>query len=196
VAYAATNSLSGSGLGECSNPIYVSFYMVGQGRCDQTMRRPLKTKTQAVPRLWAGDGLFRRYTDAKLAQRSRGSRNGRTGARQKANLLGRQQAPAGSGSPPHIDGDTRGRYHGYFENEYGEQALFVYDYETQTSTLWMGDGGWEKPSPVVEGVARGFLLDEAQALWLRACWLAATTRLLMSTPTYWKHCIQHARNAV
>jgi hypothetical protein len=31
----------------------------------------------------------------------------------------------GSGEPPHIDGDTRGRYHGYFENEHGEQALFT-----------------------------------------------------------------------
>lgn len=30
-----------------------------------------------------------------------------------------------AGQPPHVDGTIRKRYHGYFENEYGEQAIFV-----------------------------------------------------------------------
>ena len=30
---------------------------------------------------------------------------------------------ANSGNPPHIDGNIRKRYHGYFENEFGEQAI-------------------------------------------------------------------------
>ncbi len=44
------------------------------------------------------------------------------------------------GKPPHIHGDVRKRY----ENEYGEQAIFVYDYEVNKGTLWMGDSGWER----------------------------------------------------
>ena len=49
-----------------------------------------------------------------------------------------------SGKPPHIDGNIRKRYHGYFENEFGEQAIFVYDYEVKEGTLYMGDAGWER----------------------------------------------------
>ncbi|MCL4247923.1 MAG: hypothetical protein KJ065_07230 [Anaerolineae bacterium] len=48
------------------------------------------------------------------------------------------------GKPPHIDGDIRKRYHGYYENEYCEHAIFVYDYEVNKGTLWMGDSGWER----------------------------------------------------
>jgi hypothetical protein len=56
---------------------------------------------------------------------------------------------AGSGNPPEIDGNTPNRYHGYFENEHGEQIVFVYDYETKTGTLWRGADGWE------QGLQRG-----------------------------------------
>lgn len=80
----------------------------------------------------------------------------------------------GSGRPPHIDGDTPDHYHGYFENEYGEQAVFVYDRQAGSGSLWMGDNGWEKPVPVVSGVAQGLVLDEAETGWLQACWQAAT----------------------
>lgn len=27
---------------------------------------------------------------------------------------------------------------------FGEQCVFVYDYEIDEGTLWMGDAGWEK----------------------------------------------------
>ena len=81
---------------------------------------------------------------------------------------------AGSGQPPHFDGDAQGRYHGYFENEYGEQAVFVFDYETGMGTLWMGDAGWDNIIAVVDGVAQDLILNEAEVLWLQACWLAAT----------------------
>jgi hypothetical protein len=86
---------------------------------------------------------------------------------------------AGSGTPPHIDGDVKGHYYGYFENTYGEQAVFVYDDETQTGTLWMGDAGWEQSFPMVDGTAPDMNLDEAEALWLRACWLAARGRVAL-----------------
>lgn len=52
--------------------------------------------------------------------------------------------------------------------------MFVYDHATQTGALWMGDAGWEQSSLVIDGEARDFVLGEAEALWLKACWLAAT----------------------
>jgi hypothetical protein len=52
--------------------------------------------------------------------------------------------------------------------------VFVYDHAAQAGTLWMGDAGWERSSPVIDGVARDFVLDKAEALWLKACWMAAT----------------------
>ena len=33
----------------------------------------------------------------------------------------------------------------------------------------------ENTIPVVEGVAQDIVLDEAETLWLKACWLAAAT---------------------
>lgn len=79
-----------------------------------------------------------------------------------------------SGQPPGIGGDTQGRYHGYFENEYGEQAVFVYDYQAETGTLWMGDVGWQNAQTVVDGEVLGLVLGENEKLWLQACWDAAT----------------------
>ena len=43
------------------------------------------------------------------------------------------------GQPPAVDGDEPGKYHGYFANQYGEQAVFVYDYQTHEASAWMGD---------------------------------------------------------
>lgn len=81
---------------------------------------------------------------------------------------------AASGSPPQVDGDERGRYYSYFENEFGEQAVFVYDYETQTGTLYMGDLGWDQPVTIKEDSRSDLVLNDVEALWLGACWMAAT----------------------
>jgi hypothetical protein len=81
---------------------------------------------------------------------------------------------AGSGEPPQIDGDTKGRYHGYFENEHGEQAILIYDYQTGTGTLRLGDAEWHRTFPVADGRAPKVILGESEALWLKACWQAAT----------------------
>ena len=78
------------------------------------------------------------------------------------------------GKPPHIDGDIRKRYHGYFENELHEQFLFVYDYEVGEGTLWCGDAGWETPYKVQNARAENLLLSENEALWLYNCWIMAT----------------------
>lgn len=81
------------------------------------------------------------------------------------------------GTPPQIDANTPTRYHAYFENASGEQLIFIYDRETEAGTLYHGDLGWEQPQPVVEGKCPSVLLDEAEMLWLRACWMAATAFL-------------------
>jgi hypothetical protein len=84
---------------------------------------------------------------------------------------------ADSGIPPQIDGNTPNRYHSYFENEYGEQMVFVYDYEANTGTLWFGDIGWQNPQTVTDGKVPNLVLNEPEKLWLQACWQAATTML-------------------
>ena len=78
------------------------------------------------------------------------------------------------GTPQHFDGDDRQKYIGYFANEHGEQVVFVYDWNTRTGTVWMGDAGWKRPYKVVDGTAPGLIMGECEALWLRACWLAVT----------------------
>jgi hypothetical protein len=39
------------------------------------------------------------------------------------------------GIPPRIDDRGAGRYLGYFENQYGEQAVFVYDRDSNKAVL-------------------------------------------------------------
>ena len=77
------------------------------------------------------------------------------------------------GQPPAIDGDGTGKYVGYFANQYGEQSLFVYDYQTHEASVWMGETGWGKAHRVVDGRREGIILTESEATWIRACWLAA-----------------------
>ena len=79
-----------------------------------------------------------------------------------------------SGEPPQIDANTPNRYHSYFENAQGEQLIFVFDYAKNEALLYHGDAGWEHPQPVHDGITPNVVLDEAERLWLRACWMAAT----------------------
>ena len=81
------------------------------------------------------------------------------------------------GQPPAIDGDGAGKYFGYFANPYGEQSVFVYDYATCEASVWMGDTGWGKAHRVVDGRPEGIILTESEAVWIRACWLAAAEGL-------------------
>jgi hypothetical protein len=76
------------------------------------------------------------------------------------------------GEPPIVDGDAPHTYHGYFENGHGEQAMYRYDHETGEATVQLGDAGWGNAYRVVDGRAQGVILGEAEALWIRACWLA------------------------
>jgi len=79
----------------------------------------------------------------------------------------------GAGRPPSVHGDGPGKYYGYFANECGEQAIFVYDYETEQASVQMGDAGWGSIHRVIDGRAQGLNLTEAEVQWIQACWLAA-----------------------
>jgi len=74
---------------------------------------------------------------------------------------------------PTVHGDGPGKYYGYFANEYGEQAIFIYDYETQQASVQMGDTGWSAIHRVIDGRAEGVNLSDAEVRWIHACWLAA-----------------------
>jgi hypothetical protein len=86
----------------------------------------------------------------------------------------RNHHSAESGTPPHVAELTANPYRGYFENEYGEQAIFVYNPDSRTATLWLGDAGWQSPHTVVDGGVPNLLLSETELMWLSACWRAAT----------------------
>lgn len=77
------------------------------------------------------------------------------------------------GTPPRIE-ERPGQYLGYFENEYGEQMIFVFDRHSKTGRLYAGDAGWETPYEVVDGIVPGLILSSTERQWLRACWREAT----------------------
>src|SRR5579864_2700513 len=78
------------------------------------------------------------------------------------------------GVPPHIDEQTfPGVYRSYFENQHGEQAIFLYDYQQEHGTLYLGDAGWEHPYDVVDGKVLELMLSHPEQAWLRACWEAS-----------------------
>ncbi len=77
------------------------------------------------------------------------------------------------GKPPAITNASGKKYHGYFENRYGEQWVFVYDRDTRTGELRGGDIGWDTVVLVKDGHVN-VTLGKAEAAWLQACWSAAT----------------------
>ena len=86
----------------------------------------------------------------------------------------RNHHTAECGIPPHIDDVHPNQYQGYFENQYGEQAVFVYDRDSSQAILYLGDAGWEMPHTVVDGGVPDLVLSEIERLWVRACWQATT----------------------
>ena len=78
------------------------------------------------------------------------------------------------GIPPQIDEQNfPDVYRSYFENQNGEQAIFLYDYEQERGTLYLGDEGWEYPHDVVDGRVPELILNHPEQLWLSACWEAS-----------------------
>ncbi len=79
--------------------------------------------------------------------------------------------PAELGTPPQVHQEPN-HYQGYFENRYGEQWLFVFDYAEDQGYLRGGDAGWDKIF-VLTGDGKFPpdqlpLLNEEEQLWLRA----------------------------
>jgi hypothetical protein len=61
------------------------------------------------------------------------------------------------GPPPrHRTTADPGHYHGYFENQFGEQFVFTFDPATGAGAVWGGDLGWDNRKSFTLG-----LLDEA-----------------------------------
>ena len=81
---------------------------------------------------------------------------------------------ASCGAPPNFSNEDPGRYHGYFENQHGEQWVFTYDRSTKTALLRGGDAGWDQVYQVIDGQAPDLILSPEELLWLKSCWAAAT----------------------
>jgi hypothetical protein len=85
----------------------------------------------------------------------------------------------GCGTPPHVRQEA-GRYQGYFENRYGEQWIFIFDYATDQGYLRGGDTGWDTvyalPGDGTFPAGQLPILNEEEQLWLRACVRAAQLR--------------------
>jgi hypothetical protein len=88
----------------------------------------------------------------------------------------RNRHAAEAGTPPRIVDLDATQYVGYFENGYGEQALFVYDRDAGMGKLHLGDAGWETAHAVINGGVPDLVLSESELLWVRTCWQAATGR--------------------
>jgi len=81
---------------------------------------------------------------------------------------------AACGTPPSIDDLRPNQYLGYSENNYGEQAVFMYDRDSSEATVYLSDAGWETAHTVVDGALPDLVHSEAERLWVRGCWQAAT----------------------
>jgi hypothetical protein len=86
----------------------------------------------------------------------------------------RNHHSAARGTPPYIDDVNPNLYFGYFENDHAEQAIFIYDRDSRTATLYVGDAGWQTPHAVIDGAVPDLVLAATELLWLHACWQAAT----------------------
>ncbi len=86
----------------------------------------------------------------------------------------RNHHSADCGKPPYIDDSRSNRYLAYFENQHGEQAVLVYDRDSNQAVLYLGDAGWEISHTVVDGAVPDLVLSEVEQLWVRACWQAAS----------------------
>ncbi len=78
------------------------------------------------------------------------------------------------GDPPIITTDDPSVYVGYFQNVFGEQWIFTYDYRTENAELRGGDIGWNEAREVIEGVAPSLVLNRDEQDWLKACWRSAS----------------------
>ena len=86
----------------------------------------------------------------------------------------RNHHSASCGIPPHLDDRSPSQYLGYVENQYGEQAVFVDDRNSNSASVYVGDAGWQTAHAVIDGAVADLVLSETERLWLCACWQAVT----------------------
>ena len=84
----------------------------------------------------------------------------------------------GCGPPPSLD--AADKYVGYFENDYGEQWVFIGDRKTGTAAIRGGDIGW--PTQYIisrdEPYPSDLILGDAEKHWIIACFMAMSQRTL------------------
>ncbi len=79
-----------------------------------------------------------------------------------------------AGIPPNVDDKNPQHYVGHFQNEHGDQCIFVYERSLHQGWLQMGDTNWELRYQINDGNVPELVLDDIEQQWLKACWLAAT----------------------
>jgi hypothetical protein len=78
------------------------------------------------------------------------------------------------GIPPSVCNNPPGAYIGYFENPFGDQWIFTFDFKTRAATLRGGDIGWDRECEVRDGRVDGIILGKEELAWLGACCKAAS----------------------
>jgi hypothetical protein len=80
---------------------------------------------------------------------------------------------ASCGEPPDETNELSGRYVGYFQNEHGDQWLFMSDPETGTATLRSGDAGWDTTYTLRGPEDLPASMTDSERAWVLACLQAA-----------------------
>lgn len=81
---------------------------------------------------------------------------------------------ASCGAPPDLTNADRSRYYGYFQNEHGDQWVFVDDPATETATLRTGDAQWSTIYTIRGIEDLPYHLNDVERAWAQACWQAAS----------------------
>jgi hypothetical protein len=90
------------------------------------------------------------------------------------------------GKPPEFEFEEYD-YISYFENQHGEQSLFLYDKQSNKVFIYIADAEWERPqvlsgkslvnNKLTEGEDIGILPNSEELLWLKACKSAVVPRI-------------------
>lgn len=70
----------------------------------------------------------------------------------------------------------KARYVGYYQNDHGEQWVFIYGKEYGGGLLIGGDLGWDTVVPLGNGavpINQQVSLSQGEQLWLYSCWMAS-----------------------
>jgi hypothetical protein len=93
----------------------------------------------------------------------------------------------GMGDPPILNNDDPNCYVGYFASNYGDQWLFTFNRTTKVGELRGGDATWNRVFRVEDGCIdpNEMFLNEAESLWLMACWAAVVPASALAARFNW-----------